>query len=210
MTTSRPLAATLDAFSHHQLSGLRAGDITGVTSHLILATAFFTGATIRLAAAGRQPKSAYLPVLRRFLASTFGLDEDRAAGLVESNARLYKRYRLIDRIYHDGWHTAQHWLQDAAATPPALKTLLAELHDLSMSNLNVEGVKEEQSAPAEVEAIAREQPAPTTVAPPPRRTASKTIWLLPLAALAAAGYFALYPERIPPALLDAITSLLPD
>ncbi|NOX76659.1 MAG: hypothetical protein GXP17_08655 [Gammaproteobacteria bacterium] len=206
---NRPLAATLHTFSRHQLAGMRAGDITNVTTHQILTTAFFTGATIHLAAADKQPKSVYLPVLRQFLARTFDLNEERAAGLLESNARMYKRYTLVDRVYHEGWKTAQDWRQENGATQSVLKTLLREFQDLSMSDLNIEGVKEEQATLPEIEAIVATETTPVSVAPPTRRMASIIYWLLLLGVFAIAGYFALFPEHIPPRLMDAIASVLP-
>jgi len=186
----------LCAFAEYQLGTLSTRDICASTVHLILATAFFTGAAIGLAKALKAPKKTYLASLRTLLQDRFGLSADNAVGLIESNARLYKRYVLIEQIYSAGLQAAQHWTSQSDAPKTALTDLLQRYRDLSMSGLNVEGVKQPKPAPAPVESITNAdiQPAPT---PPPPRWGRRLAWLLffSLLGLLVAGL--LFPEAIP-------------
>ena len=171
--------------------------------HLIFSTAFFTGASIGIAKQLKTPKRIYLASLTHLLEKHFGLSADNAAGMIESNARLYKRYTLIEKIYNAGWQSAINWQQDPSRRDTQLKSLLAQYHSLSMSNLNVEGIKEQIAAPPEVEVIAPMEPAITiTIAKP--RWGRRIFWLLFISLLALAGYFSLFPEQIPLQLIDPL------
>jgi hypothetical protein len=199
MSNSEDVAAQLTAFGQAQLASLRTRDITDTTVHLILTVAFFTGATIQFASRHKLPKSRYLPALQDFLASTFGLDGKHAAGLVESNTRLYKNYTLIEQVYNSGWRSAQDWTQDKQQATDALQALLKKYRNLSMADLGIEGVKEKAPAPITVEISTKPEPVATTasVTKPPRRLLP---WLIVLTLLGVAVYFSLFPEQLPPAL----------
>ena len=178
---------TLSRFGAAQLQGINAKAVPRVTAHLMVATAFFTGATIQLAGRQRLPKSVYLPALQRYLTSTFGLPERNAAGLVESNARLYKRYVLIENIYNQGWQAGKAWSERDGQEASALGPLLDRYRDLSMSTLGREGIKEKAvAASPEVEEIAAEAAVPQAA---PKRASRRWLWwLLLLGAAAAAVY----------------------
>lgn len=200
-TSSAQLSQQLEQFGKSQLAGISARKICDTTVHLILTTAFFTGASIGLAKATKAPKKAYITALQELLKQNFGLSEKNAAGMIETNARMYKRYKLIDKIYNAGWHAAQSWLKNNHETDDALKSLLEEYRDLNMSGINVEGIKEEKAVtPPEVEIIAHVEPVHTP--PPPRRWGRLVFWLLLILTIeAAAAYFWLYPEQLPLDLL---------
>ena len=180
------LLAQLKRFSDAQLAGLSPAKITAVTAHLILTASFFTGAIMCLAANKGLKKADYLPALKFFLAETFGLTPEHAAGLIESNARMYKRYKLIEKVYQRGWAAAQAWQQDNTSSTTVLKDLLGEHHDLSMSDLHLEGIKQPPAPkPATLEEAAAEE-----TAPPPARRSRLSLWLLLLLlTAAAAGYY---------------------
>lgn len=177
---------TLSRFGKDQLKGINASDIPQVTAHLMVATAFFTGAAIQLASRDRLPKSVYLPALHRYLTHTFGLPERNAAGLVESNARLYTRYVLIENIYNQGWQAGKAWREIDGQGASALLPLLQRYHDLSMATLDREGIKKKPVATREVEEIAAVEPAPQAAS---KRASRRWLWsLLLLAVIAAAAY----------------------
>jgi hypothetical protein len=144
----------LKQFGETQLAGIATHDIQKSTVHLILTTTFFTGAAMGMAKLSDTPQKAYLNSLHVFLEERFGLSTDNAAGLIQSNARLYKRYVLIEKIYSAGWESARDWCQQAETQSDSLKTLLKQYQDLSMSGLSIEGIKEQKvSTPVEVEKI---------------------------------------------------------
>lgn len=176
----------LSRFGTRQLEGANARGIPQVTAHLMVATAFFTGAVIQLASRQRLPKSVYLPALHRYLTHTFGLPERNAVGLVESNARLYQRYVLIENIYNQGWQASKAWQEKPGEAVSTLGPLLRRYRDLSMSTLGLEGIKEKRVATPEVEEIAAVEPAPR--ATPKRASRRWLLWLL-LVAVAAAGAY---------------------
>lgn len=177
---------SLNAFGKIQLEGTNAKRIPQVTAHLMVATAFFTGATIQLASRRRLPKSVYLPALQRYLAHTFGLPERNAAGLVESNARLYKRYVLIENIYNHGWEAGKAWQEIDGRGASALAPLLQRYRDLSMATLGVEGIKEKPDVTPEIQEIAAVEPAPQAM---PKRASRRWLWwLLLVAAMLATAY----------------------
>jgi hypothetical protein len=189
-TPSDALFETLTRFGDHQLRGIKARDIHRVTAHLMVATVFFTGATIQLASRRRLPKAVYFPALQRYLSHTFGVPDKNAAGLVESNARLYKRYQLIENIYNQGWRAAKAWQDGDEQGSSLLEPLLRRYHDLSMSTLGREGVKAQPVATPEVEEVAAAPPPPT---PAPKRGRGWLVWLsLLLLGAAAAAYYWLY------------------
>jgi hypothetical protein len=190
-TPSGDLFETLTRFGENQLHDIKARDIHRVTAHLMVATVFFTGATIQLAARRRLPKAVYFPALQRYLSHTFGMPDKNAAGLVESNARLCKRYRLIENIYNQGWRAAKAWQDGDEQGSSMLVPLLRRYHDLSMSTLGREGVKAQPVATPEVEEVAAVAPAPP---PAPTRAWGRLVWLslLLLGAAAAAAYYWLY------------------
>jgi hypothetical protein len=193
------LSQQLTRFGDRQLAGLSPRTICQSTAHLILTTAFFTGATIGLAKSCQTSKQDYLAVLQQFLAERFGLSSHNAAGMIESNARLYKKYKLIENIYHSGWRSAEHWQQRDDKPDGTLASLLAQHHDLSMSQLHIEGTKEQPVAPAEVEEVIPVEATPEIVTTDKPR-GRWLRWLLLLAISTAVVYFGLNPQHIPPTL----------
>lgn len=180
-----------------QLAELSTRDICASTVHLILVTSFFTGAAIGLAKPLKADKKKYLASLRDFLESRFGFSARNAEGMVESNARLYKRYRLIEKIYNAGAKAALDWHRDPASGDPTLKALLTQYQTLSMSDLNIDGIKEPtKPAPVEAEAIAPVEVVPEVVSPSPR-WGRRLMWLLIMVLLGLVGYGILFPEHIP-------------
>jgi len=153
MNQPTDLSTQLRQFADAQLHSITPGKITRVTVHLILTTAFFSGALLSFAKAQKRRKADYLPILIDFLADTFSLSHENAAGMVESNARMYKRYVLVETIYQQGWEAAQQWPQDKAANSDKLCAILHRYQQLSMSGLNIDGIKEIPQAPTEVEAL---------------------------------------------------------
>jgi hypothetical protein len=198
--SSEQFSQQLAQFGKNQLADISTRKICNTTVHLILATAFFTGASIGLAKATRAPKKAYITALQQLLEENFGLSEKNAAGMVAANARLYKRYKLIEKIYNAGWQAAQSWVKNNDETGNTLKALLEEYHDLDMSSINIDGTKEEKTAPPpEVEAIAHVEPVHIA---PPRRWGRLVFWLLLILTIeAAAAYFWFFPEQLPLDLL---------
>ena len=201
MANSSELSSQLASFGKAQLTDLAPRDISKSTIHLILTTAFFTGAVINLSKPLHATKKTYLDALTHFLAGNFGLGLENAKGSVESNARLYKRYVLIEKCFNHGWASAQSWGKGEPNTEDALKVLINKYRNLSMSNLSIEGVKEEKVAPPpEIEAIAHPEPAPLAKHAPtkPRRRVGLIIFWLTVSTLAAiVAYFGLHPEQIP-------------
>ena len=200
-TSSAQLSQQLEQFGKSQLADVSTRKICDTTVHLILTTAFFTGASIGLAKATKAPRKAYITALQELLKQNFGLSEKNAAGMIETNARMYKRYKLIDKIYNAGWQAAQSWLEKNHETDDTLKNLLEEYRELDMSSINVDGIKEEKAVtPPEVEIIAHVEPAQAP--PPPRRWGRLVFWLLLILTIeAAAAYFWFYPEQLPLDLL---------
>jgi hypothetical protein len=193
------LSQQLTRFGDSQLAELSPRSICQSTAHLILATAFFSGAVVGLAKSCQASKQDYLAVLQQFLAERFGLSAQNAGGMIESNARLYKKYKLIENIYHDGWRGAADWLQQGDKPGETLASLLAKHHDLSMSQLHIEGTKEQTVVPPAVEEVIPVAPTTEVVtADKPRRRWLR--WLLFLAVAATVAYLGLYPQHIPPRL----------
>jgi hypothetical protein len=181
------LREQLTQFGQSQLGNLKPAQIAGITAHLVVSVAFFTGAIIYLASMRGIKKSHYLPALQDYLSDTFGLPANHAVGLVESNARLYKRYNLIENIYKQGWQTAQAWNNTPSQVTPQLESLLQEHKDLSMSALSLEGIKEEKAAPKEVEEIAP-MPEPVIEAKRPFPWV-RVVWLLVLLGSSVGAYY---------------------
>lgn len=179
------LQQQLKQFGQTQFGTRKPAEIAGTTAHLIMSVAFFTGATIQLASMRGMKKADYLPALQDYLSETFKLPAKNAAGLIESNARLFKRYKLIDSIYKKGWQTAQAW-SNKEAVNAQLDALLQKHKDLNMSALNVEGIKEEKVAPVEVEEIIP-TPEPVVVERPGFPW-GRVLWLIVLLGGAAAAY----------------------
>lgn len=152
------LTQHLTTFSRSTLTHLKPADISRTTTHLIIATAYFTGALLCLARQQQTAKPVYLMALRDFLMQTFRLAAPNAQGLIESNARLCRRYVLLENTYNAGWQSASAWLQQPGRDDPTLKALLDRYQNLGMSELGREGIK-----PEPVKA-----PEPATVTPPPR------------------------------------------
>ena len=197
----------LEQFGEAQLAGLSTRDICASTVHLILSTAFFIGAAIAIAKPLKASKTIYLASLREFLEKHFGLSAKNAAGMIESNARLYKRYTLIENIYNAGVRSAIDWCEDPRIRDNRLKGLIAQYHDLSMSGLNIEGIKEPVVAPVEVEAIIHVEPAVVIPVAEPR-WGRRLFWLVLFGLIASASYFVLFPEHIPPQLVELLPEKL--
>lgn len=193
----------LAQFAEIQLAELSTRDICASTVHLILATAFFTGAAIGLAKSQKTDRKKYLASLCHLLQSHFGLSTHNAEGMVESNARLYKRYRLIEKIYNLGMQTVLDWQKDPTNCKPALKTLLTQYQSLSMSELNIEGVKAAKPAPVEIEAITHVEVVPEVVTPSPR-WGRRLMWLLLIVLLGLIGYGVMFPGQIPSRVLEIL------
>lgn len=194
-----PLAQLLKQFGEAQLAEISTHDLRASTVHLILATAFFTGATIGMAKLHNVPRTAYLRTLRIFLERRFGLNADHAKGMIESNARLYKRYVLVERIYNAGLLAATDWCKQDKVQGNELKLLLDKYPDLSMSGLNIEGTKEQKAAPVEVEVIAESKPVTTElVTPPPTRWGRTLLLLLLLIILISIGGAFIFEKQLLP------------
>jgi hypothetical protein len=190
----------LSRLADEQLAALSTHDICASTVHLILAVAFFTGAAIGLAKQLRQPKNIYLASLRSLLQTRFGLEAHNASGMIESNARLYKRYVLIEKIYNAGLQAALAGRQPR--DHHALKSLLTEYADLSMSGLNIEGTKEPSSVPSEVAALEEIAPIISKLATQPSHR-GRTLFLLLMIALITSGAFFLFYR-------DGLAAMFPD
>jgi len=213
ITLTTQLTAQLDQFGKAQLTEVSTRDLRASTVHLILATAFFTGAAIGMAKLSDTPRKVYLRVLRIFLEKRFGLNADHATGLVESNARLYKRFVLIELIYNAGWLSASEWCKHPDTPNDELKLLLTKYKDLSMTGLNIEGTKQKATAPADIEhSVAVEKP--LLVATTPTRSRRNTLLVLLIVLFASIGYLVFYTDHLSsllpvlkPALQSALESL---
>lgn len=165
-----PFTDQLNQFGESQLANVSAHDLHTSTVQLLLATVFFTGAAISIAKVTNTPRNTYHPLLRIFLQNNFGLSAERATGMIESNARLYKRFVLIERIYHAGWNAARDWNPASSNQSDdqnnTLKELLKKYHNLSMSELNIEGTKEQLIEPPKAEVIPAAEPEVVIVTPP--------------------------------------------
>lgn len=150
---SLPFADQLNQFGESHLANVSAHDIHSSTVQLLLATVFFTGAAISIAKITDTPRKNYHPLLRTFLEKNFRLSADRAEGMIESNARLYKRFVLIEKIYHAGWNAARDWKPGSNKHSDTLKALLKKHSNLSMSELNIEGTKQQVIEPPKTETI---------------------------------------------------------
>ena len=191
-STSPSFSDQLDRFSEAQLAEVSTHDIQASTVHLILATVFFTGATIGIAKQSNTSKKTYLSSLGTFLENRFGLNSERASGMIESNARLYKRYVLIEQVYNAGWEAAHSWNPQTDKKSDELKTLLKKHQDLSMSDLSREGTKEQVvAAPVEVEKIIATASQPV-VEETPTRWKRKALIITLLALIGGATYAALF------------------
>lgn len=209
-TTTAPSSDRLKQYGETQLAGISTHDIQKSTVHLILTTAFFTGAAMGMAKLLETPKTAYLNSLHHLLKEHFGLTTDNAAGLIQSNARLYKRYVLIEKIYTAGWESARNWCRQADTQSDSLKTLLKQYQDLSMSGLNIEGIKEQTvDAPIEVETIVATASRPV-VEEMPTRWKRKTFLIMLLALFGGATYAAFFTNLfsiVEPALNSILESI---
>ncbi|MDX2465143.1 MAG: hypothetical protein QNK31_11620 [Porticoccus sp.] len=191
-STSPSFSDQLEKFSEAQLAEVSIHDIQASTVHLILTTVFFTGATIGIAKQSNTPKKIYLSILGTFLENRFGLNSERASGMIESNARLYKRYVLIEKIYNAGWKAARSRNQQTDKKSDELKTLLKKYQDLIMSALSLEGTKEQVvAAPVEVEKIVITASQPV-VEETPTRWKRKALIITLLALIGGATYAALF------------------
>lgn len=202
---SDALTAELKKFGDAQLAEISASDLRASTVHLILATSFFTGAVMGMAKLNNVPRNVYLYTLRVFFEKRFGLNADHAAGMIESNGRLFKRYVLIDRVFNAGrlsgleWHKTNSSQNNVQGNE--LKLLLDKYPDLSMSGLNVEGTKEEKKAPAP-------KPAPVVTVetvteipePPPTRWGRTLLLLILLMLLICVGGVFLFEQQLTPYL----------
>ena len=198
----------LDSFGREQMAGLKSAEITRTTTHLILATAFFTGAILFLANHHGIPKPRCLKILITFLARTFGLAEQNASGLIASNARMYKRYTLIENIYKAGWKSAKARVQEQSSEL-SLKSLLTRYHDLGMSNLSIEGIKaettvKESSPPTPVPA---EEPVLETE-PASCSLTTILIRVVIVMLLGAVVYVYYHPEKLPQTLQQQLQSII--
>jgi hypothetical protein len=144
-----PLTQQLKQFGSQQIANISVRDLRASTVHLILAIAFFTGAATAMAKASKTPRKTYLRVLRIFLEKNLGINADHAEGMIESNTRLYQRYVLIERVYNAGLLASTGNTQGNE-----LKLLVEKYHDLSMTGLNIEGVKDKPKKPRVVENLA--------------------------------------------------------
>ncbi|MDT8384438.1 MAG: hypothetical protein RRB22_08485 [Gammaproteobacteria bacterium] len=192
-TDTRPFANHLQQFAEHQLSGVSMRDIHASTVQLLLSTVFFTGAAIAIARRADTPKKIYLPVLRRLLIDRFGLSDERAAGMIESNARLYKRYVLIEKVYHAGWTAASDPRPADAQAATELKALLKKYQDLGMSGLNIEGTKQ-QSIDTAVDEAVRPAEAEAVFVPPSSHWRQNALLVLLVVLLTGAGYLLFFTE----------------
>lgn len=194
---SDPLTEPLKQFGEAQLAEISTHDLRASTVHLILATAFFTGATIGMAKLRNIPRKAYLRTLRIFLERRFGLNADHASGMIESNARLYKRYVLVERIYNAGWLAGTEWCKQGKVQGNELKLLLDKYPDLSMSGLNVEGTKEQTPTPVEVEdRVETKSVTKESVAPPPTRWGRTLLLMLLLILIVSVGGAFFFQEQL--------------
>lgn len=204
------LSAQLNQFGEAQLAEVSTRELRASTVHLILATAFFTGATIGLAKQSNTPRKIYLRTLRTFLETHFGLNADHAAGLVKSNARLYRRYVLVELVYNAGWLSSSEWCKQASTSGDELKLLLNKYQNLSMNGLGVEGTKEKTVEPAEVEATVAVKKTPIVeTSPAPSRRLMVVLLLLLL--FSSAAYLILYTDQLStrfPLLKPALQSTL--
>lgn len=192
-TNTHSFADQLEHFAERQLASVSMRDIHASTVQLLLCTVFFTGAAIAIARCTDTPKKTYLAALRRLLIERFGLSDERAAGMIESNARLYKRFVLIEKVYHAGWTAAGDPQPADARTATELKALLKKYRDLGMSGLNIEGTKQqaidttvdETVHPIEVEAV---------FVPPSSHWRQHALLVLLVVLLTGAGYLLFFTE----------------
>lgn len=199
----------LNQFGDAQLSELSRRDICASTVHLILTTAFFTGAAIALASQLKTPKSTYLASLREFLENNFGLSAKNAAGMIESNARLYKRYILIENIFNTGRKSVLEGTPETGAKDRSLKGILVQYKELSMSALSIEGIKEQIVVAPKVEPIIQEEPvAPVIIEKP--RWGRRLLWVLLIALVALTGYFLVFTQQLPSQLLEYLPAKISD
>lgn len=166
MSDTTSFADQLEQFSEHQLAGVSLHGISTSTVQLLLTTIFFTGAAISLAKQSNTDNKTYRATLRLFLENHFGLSTNRASGMIESNARLYKRFVLIERAYQAGWDAIRNDNNKAGNGNNELKALLKKYQNLSMSDLNSEGTKEQAVVPEEIEATPSIEPKALVVEPP--------------------------------------------
>lgn len=208
-TDTHPFADQLEQFAEHQLSGVSMRDIHASTVQLLLSTVFFTGAAIAIARRADTPKKIYLPALRRFMTEHFGLSDERAAGMIESNARLYKRYVLIEKVYHAGWAAASCEPPADPRTASELKALLNKYQDLGMSGLNIEGTKQ-QAIEDTVGEVVRPAEAEAVFVPPASRWRQDALLVVLVALLTGTGYLLFFTEYFAGfgATLEAITETL--
>ena len=210
------LASQLKKFGKIQLASVSAHDIRISSVHLILTVAFFTGAILAMAKAFNAPKKIYLKILYLFLEENFGLSNNNASGMIESNARLYKRYVLVEKIYNAGWEAAEndvkaegqcHDISNDISNDinfelndvnnhknnAALKDLLYQYHDLSMSELNIEGSKEQKVETPKIEEIEPIVPEPIVPVIQPRKSRKFLLFLIVILLTCGGYYFIINP-----------------
>ena len=208
MDTVATFADQLKQFGTAQLAGVSTHDLRASTVHLILATSFFTGAAIGMAKLSNIPQKNYLHVLRVFLEKQFGLNADHAEGLIESNARLYKRYVLVELIYNAGWLSASEWSKQPDSPCNELTLLLKKYRNLSMSGLNIEGTKEQAIAPQEADEMPQSIPTPEAVLAVPASHWKRKVSIMIIFMLAGvAAYAVFFPEQFS-ALVSALEPIL--
>ena len=207
-TTAPSFSGQLEQFGEAQLADVSTHDINTSTAQLLLTTVFFTGAAISMAKQLNTPKKTYLATLRTFFEDRFGLSNDRASGMIESNARLYKRFVLIEKTYHAGWNAAQAWGQQTDGKNNELKELLKKYHNLSMSELNIEGTKEQIAAHPEVEATPSAEPETEKVMPP-NRWWLKVLLTVLFALICGLLYVLFFTDLFPELLANQRAALIP-
>lgn len=201
------LTQLLDTFCRKQLAIMQAADIPQVTTHLILSTAFFTGAAMYLGKTCQVSKPVYMQAVKKQLMETFKLGEENAGGLLDSSARMYKRYKLIEKTYNLGWQTARNWSKDPQGDQLTLARLLKKYHNLSMSDLSIEGVKEEMPIPSAKKESAPEAPQKTGVEETPRPSRAPLLLLLLMVIIAALLLGLFLPDYLPSPLKEFVQPL---
>lgn len=146
-------------------------------------------------------KKIYLSTLHIFLENHLGLNSEKAAGMIKSNARLYKRYVLIEKIYKAGWKAAGNWNQQTDDKNGELKSLLKKYQNLSMTDLSLEGTKEQKVVPPEVAPVEPSIPTKVIIAPPSTHWRRTVLLLILLAEVIGVAYLSLF--------TDLLTVLIP-
>jgi hypothetical protein len=196
--TSDPLTDALKQFGEVELANISASDLRASTVHLILATTFFTGALMGMAKLNNVPRPVYLRTLRIFFERRFGLNADHASGMIESNARLFKRYVLIERVFNAGRLAGLEWQKQGKVQGNELKLLLDKYPDLSMSGLNVEGTKEPKAPEPKPEPVVTVKTVTPQPESPPTRWGRTLLLLILLMLLICIGGAFLFEQQLSP------------